>query len=267
MSSYRHCQSLVRGLDLLAALNRRPSASAAISDLARTTGMHRTTIKRLLETLSEAGYVACDTETNHYRLTFQVQRLSYGFRDNVQVSEVAWPEMRAISKLVVWPCSLSSLEGDEMVVRLSTRSYSPLSFHPGMPGRRLPLLTTAAGRAYLAFAPPQEQELLCEMIRNGDGPDAELARNPRVVQTLLKQTLNRGYGINRGDWVAEPKFGAVAVPLRYQDRVIACINVIYLNAAVKDQPMVDAIVKTLLKHARVIEKSFECLKGRALAGA
>lgn len=253
---YRHCQSLLRGLDVLAALNRSSGAVASITELGRATGLHRTTVKRLLETLREAGYVECDPASNLYRLTFLVQRLSYGFRDNISITEIAWPLMRALSKAVVWPCSLLSLEGDEMVVRASTRSYSPLSFHPGMPGRRLPLLSTAAGRAYLAFAPPQEQEALLQMLRTRPEGSALPTPNERLVRTLIDQTRQRGYALNQGEWNEEPKFGGVAVPLRWGERVIACLNVIYLSRGVKDEATLQTIVVALQQTAQEIEDQF-----------
>lgn len=262
---YRHCQSLVRGLDILAALNRKPGASASIMELGRMTGLHRTTVKRLLETLRESGYVEWDPATNLYRLTFQVQRLSYGYRDNVQIAEVAWPRMRALSKTLVWPCSLVSLEGDEMVVRMSTRSYSPLSFHSGMPGRRMPLLTTAAGRAYLAFAPESEQKVLLDLVRDRADANDVLARDPQVVAALLAETRERGYAINHGEWDAEPKFGAVAVPLKVQDRVLACLNLIFLMRAVKGEASVKEFAAELLEHARTIEQDFAAHQLRSLS--
>lgn len=255
-SHYRHCQSLVKGLDILAALNRRPSASASITELGRMTGLHRTTIKRLLETLRQEGYVECDATTNFYRLTFRVQRLSYGFRDTVQISEIAWPQMRLISKALIWPCSLVSLEGDEMVVRLSTRSYSPLSFHSAMPGRRMPLLTTAAGRAYLAFAPEEEQKVLLDMLQERPEIDEKYAKNTHFIRRLLSETRQRGYAINQGEWDIEPKFGGVAVPLKYQGRVLACLNLIFLIRAIKDEAALRAIGTELLAHARIIEQGF-----------
>src|SRR5690606_2617940 len=138
-SPYRQNKSLLKGLDLLAQMNRSINASSSISELARSTGTHRTTVKRLLETLKDAGYVEHDVVTNLYRLTFRVQQLSYGYRDTTFVTEVAWPFMRSFSQQMVWPCSLVAPEGDEMVVRVSTRPYSRLSFHPGMPGRRMPM--------------------------------------------------------------------------------------------------------------------------------
>ncbi|ART53212.1 hypothetical protein CBP34_18215 [Acidovorax carolinensis] len=253
-SSYRHCQSLVKGLDLLAALNRHSGAAASIMELSRSTGQHRTTVKRLLETLRDAGYVEWEPHTNLYRLTFRVQRLSYGFRDNVSVTEIAWPHMRALSKTIVWPCSLVSLEGDEMVVRVSTRSYSPLSFHPGMPGRRLPLLTTAAGRTYLAFAPATEQTALIDLLRERPDHSGQLARDRHFVRTMIEKTRERGYGVNQGEWAEEPKFGAVAVPLHRRGRLLGCLNVIFLSRGVTEATALQKIVRELHHTANRIEE-------------
>src|SRR5690606_36948360 len=129
------------------------------------TGQHRTTVKRLLETLREVGYVEHDIATNLYRLTFRVQQLSYGYRDTTLVAEVAWPHMRELSQKMVWPCSIVAPEGHEVVVRLTTRPSSRLSCHPGMPGRRLPVLTTAAGRTYFAFASAAARDTMLNMLK------------------------------------------------------------------------------------------------------
>jgi len=255
--SYRHCQSLVKGLDLLAALNHHSGAAASIMELSRSTGLHRTTAKRLLETLRDAGYVEWEPHTNLYRLTFRVQRLSYGFRDNVSITEIAWPHMRALSKTIVWPCSLVSLEGDEMVVRASTRSYSPLSFHPGMPGRRLPLLTTAAGRTYLAFAPAAEQTALIDLLRERPDHNGQLARDGHFVRTMIEKTRERGYGVNQGEWAEEPKFGAVAAPLHRHGRLLGCLNVIFLSRGVTEGAALLKIVQELQQAATRIEKALD----------
>lgn len=255
--SYRHCQSLVKGLELLTALNQQAGAAASIMALSRATGVHRTTVKRLLETLREAGYVAWEADTNLYRLTFRVQRLSQGFRDNVSITPTAWPFMRALSKAIVWPCSLVSLEGDTMVVRASTRSYSPLSFHPGMPGRQLPLLTTAAGRAYLAFAPAAEQAALLDLLRERQDRNGQLARDTHFVQNVITHTRERGYGVNQGEWEDEPKFGGVAVPLRHQGRLLACLNVIFLSRGVADAEALQKIVTALQGTAGQIEAALD----------
>ncbi len=251
---YRHCQSLVKGLDLLAVLNRLPSGSGSISELARHTGIHRTTLKRLLETMREEGFLSHDAATNHYRLTFRVQQLSYGFRDTVSLVEEAWPDMRAVSKEVVWPCSLVVPEGDEMVVRASTRLYSRLSFHPGMPGRRMPMLSTAAGRAYIAHVPDDERDVLLDMLKSREDEQAALARHAKQVRAIIQQTRSQGYGVNLGEWEVEPKFGAVAVPLRSNTEVLASMNLTFLLRAIKGQDAMTKLVAALKIAAERIEQ-------------
>lgn len=253
---YKSCQSLVRGLDLLAAMNRNVGGVASISQLAQTVTLHRSTVKRLLETLRNQGYVQRDPETNLYRLTFRVQALAWGFRDAVWITESAWPHLRALTKSLVWPCTILTMEGDELVVRTSTRLYSPLSFHPGMPGRRVPLLTTAAGRALLAWSPPEEVEVLLQMLRARGDAGSALASNRDYIALVVRETRARGYAVNRGEWSEEKKFGGVAVPLRHEGRVLAILNVVFLLRAVTKEKDIAALGTTLAETGRRIEAGF-----------
>ncbi len=49
---YREVRGLTRGLAVLRALNAMPGGVGGVVELARRTGLHRTTVKRLLETQS-----------------------------------------------------------------------------------------------------------------------------------------------------------------------------------------------------------------------
>ena len=53
-ATYPHVQGLSRGLAILHAINLSPEGWASIAGLSATTGLHRTTVRRLLETLQ--GY-------------------------------------------------------------------------------------------------------------------------------------------------------------------------------------------------------------------
>ena len=256
-SSYRHCQSLLKGLELLALLNECPNATASISQLALMSGQHRTTIKRLLESLKVAGYVSHDITTNLYRVTFLVQRLSHGFRDTTQIAELAWPLMRKFSQKAVWPCSLVAPEGAHMVVRYSTRAYSPLSFHPGMPGRKMPMLTTAAGRAYFAFASEATRATLLAMMRQMEAPDA---LPPHLCDThierLVQQVRHNGYATNFGEWTDEPKFSAYAAPISHHGEAIICLNVVFLSSALNSPAKRETLAQALLDTAQSIEQLY-----------
>lgn len=256
-SSYRHCQSLLKGLELLALLNECPNATASISHLSLMSGLHRTTVKRLLESLKVAGYVSHDITTNLYRVTFLAQRLSHGFRDSTQIAELAWPLMRKFSQQAVWPCSLVAPEGTTMVVRYSTRAYSPLSFHPGMPGRKMPLLTTAAGRAYFAFASEATRSTLLSMVRQQEGPDAlSLHLSDTYIDRLVQQVRANGYASNFGEWTDEPKFSAYAAPICHHGEAIICLNVVFLSSALNSQAKRTELTQALLDATQSIERLY-----------
>lgn len=255
-STYKHSQSLGRGLDVLAAINRIRSGSATPARISIATGLHRTTVKRLLETLTHEGYLSFDNATGEYRVTIKVQALSAGFHDLVWITETAWPTLRRLSRQVVWPCTLLTLEGDEMVVRASTHAYSPLSFHPGVPGRRLPLLSTGAGRAYLSFCPDNEFAILMEMLQAHDGRGGELAAKSDYVESIRHTTRRQGFGLNRGEWALKQKFGGIAVPIRHKSRVLACINIVYLTGAVHAGEAENALARQLKEAGAEIESRF-----------
>jgi IclR family mhp operon transcriptional activator len=37
--------------------------------------------------------------------------------------------------------------------------------------------------------------------------------------------------MNNGDWTGQPRFGALAVPIRHRGRMLACINIVFSKRA------------------------------------
>src|SRR5690606_14905323 len=194
-SPYPDLQSLVRGLDLLRALNSSPKGRATIMQLAAATGIHRTTIKRILATLIRHGYVAAATGQEYYYVTLRVRDLSDGFTDQEWVTAIATPAMGRLLDRVKWPSDLSTLDGTHMLIRESTHKFSSLSFERGMVGTRMPVLLTASGRAYLAACCATERDEIIRLIRAEGGPQAALAQNPRLINDMVEQVQARGYAV------------------------------------------------------------------------
>lgn len=253
-SPYKTCQTLQRGLQLIQCFNSMTNTASRVSELSKATGLHRTTVKRLLETLRESGFVKYDPITGLYSLTYQVKSLSCGYRDTVEVVEMAWPIMKEISKQIVWPCSILTFDKDEMVARNSTRPYSRLSFHSAIPGRRMPVLKTAAGRAFLSFVSQQERELILQLLQDKNDEYSSYAKDPEYIKNVISETRTRGYGINSGDWEDEPKFGAIAFPIIKNHEVIACLNCVYLLSAVKKLKNFQTLVDTMKAGKNQIEQ-------------
>lgn len=244
-SPYKTCQTLQRGLTLIQCFNGMQDTACKVSELSRQTGLHRTTVKRLLETLRMSGFVKYDALSGLYSLTYQVRSLSCGYRDSVEVVELAFPVLKEISKNIAWPCTILIFDKDEMVVRSSTRAYSHLSFHSILPGRRMPILNTAAGQAYFSFMTPKEQELVLALLIVRDDQYVDLAKDINFINQMKTKIQSKGYAINDGYWKAESKFGAVAFPIFKEGKVIACINCIYLISAVKKLNNLDYLISNM----------------------
>ncbi len=229
-SPYKFVQGLSRGLSVLRALNQADGGWASVRELSLTTGLHRTTVRRLLETLQKEGVLRRSASDDSYRLTYDVRGLSDGFREEEWISEVASPVLGELLVKVVWPSDFATLDGIDMRVRESTHRFSPLSFHKVTVRRRLPLATTAAGRAYLAFCPDDEREDL--LSRLAALPGSVLNGPARYsLMKLLDQHRELGHAHNNGEWSTEQRILALAVPVMLDGNVQGCINIVMLRSA------------------------------------
>lgn len=256
-NDYKDVRSLSRGLALLQALNRAPGGMATTTSLAQSCNIHRTTVKRLLETLRTDGYVRRGEKDGQYYLTFAVRGLSEGFVDDDWVEQIALPLMRAAIPDLLWPCDLGTLEGGFMVVRESTHRFSLLSQHRGKIGEKLPLFFTAMGRAYLCGCSTAEREGLLTLLGQRTDEVGALARDTPAVEQLVSETRTRGYAINDGDWDREHAFAAIAVPVTCGSQLLGGINLIFPKAAVSAEEIEKRYFPRLKRLAQRIGKDIQ----------
>lgn len=229
---YRFVQGLSRGLSVLQAINRSPNGCATIADLSTATGLHRTTVRRLLETLQSEGYVRRSPSDDSYRLNQKVRQLSDGFTDDEWISELAAPVLGQLLQKLVWPSDLCTIDGTHMLVRETTHRFSPLSFHRAMIRQQMPVLFTAAGRAYLAYCSEEERQQILKLIAGGDGEQATFLRNHgHLLEAILEKVRRQGYASNEGEWTSQLKISALALPIQHQGTILACINVVFMKQA------------------------------------
>ena len=252
-ASYRPVQGLSRGLSILHAINRSANGWASIAELAEKTGLHRTTVRRMLETLLTEGYVRRSQSDDSYRLNQKIRQLSDGFTDDEWIAEIANPVLGELLQKLVWPSDLCTIDGDSMLVRETTHRFSPLSFHRAMIRQRMPLLFTAAGRAYLAFCGHEERQQLLRLLVAGNDEQANFARNRVLVEQMLEKTRRHGYANNDGEWSEQLKIAAIALPIYHKAQVLACINVVFLKKAMTSAEAVEHLLPALQAAVLKIE--------------
>lgn len=224
---YKQVRGLSGGLQLLRALNKLPGGTGSIGELSRLCGTHRTTIKRLLETLRVEGLVRPGEREGQYSLTFAVKQLSEGFEDDEWIGQIATPRMRASVEELLWPCDLATLDAGFMVVRESTHRWSTLSQHRSMIGERMPVFVTALGRAYLSACSRPELDALLDVLGRRSDWIGERARDTDAVRQLIRETRRRGYAVNEGEWSQQIHYGAIAVPVLAGARLLGALNLIF----------------------------------------
>jgi IclR family mhp operon transcriptional activator len=251
--STRPIRALSRGLEVLTELNRLERA--AINTLAAAVRLPRTTTYRILETLRLAGYVERDEQDDCYRPTIMVRGLSQGFDDEAMVAHLAKPHLAALGAQIVWPVAVATPSGATMMIREATDRQSPLALEQFRAGLRVPMLGSAAGRAYLAFCSGQERDALLELLSRSSLPEDRMARSRSEVERLLNETRSQGYGMaHRARRVSEET--SLAIPVRAKDRVLATVTVRYAATAVALRTAVEQFLPKMREVAHRIESEF-----------
>jgi IclR family mhp operon transcriptional activator len=183
---------LLRGLEIIEALNRHGPLSTA--GLAQRLRLARTTINRCLATLEARGYVERDPVTRRFGLTLQVKQLSQGFDGTAERLEAVRRNLRAAAPRVQWPLSLMRFNWPEMLVEDSTDRSSGFAVEYFERGTLLPVLTTASGKAFLAFTTPAVREAILEYLWPQRSEETRVSWPDRAaLDRELAATRERGF--------------------------------------------------------------------------
>ncbi|KRB40948.1 IclR family transcriptional regulator C-terminal domain-containing protein [Phenylobacterium sp. Root700] len=149
-------QSFVRGLRVIRSFSAdRPVM--ALSEVAEEVGLTRAAARRLLLTLVDEGFARM--EGKRFRLTPRILDLGYAYLSSVEALDEAQTVLAELATEIGESCSMSVLEGDEVVyvARVTASRLMTLSLRVGS---RLPAFHTSTGRVMLAYSSPDRVEKL-----------------------------------------------------------------------------------------------------------
>ena len=255
--SYPPVKSVSRALDVLLALNKLRIAS--VTALHEETGFPKSTIVRMLETLRAEGYVARDNLCGGYRVTSRVQKLNAGYQGISQVIEVARPLAIELTQRLKWPIGIGVIDGDAIAIKFWTGTISPWSHTNTVLGLRPDLLTSAMGRAYLAYCAPEERDRYLREIRNDPARDFG-ADDERDFRALLDVVRRDGYAV-RDPRTKPYRTTTLAVPIREGDNVHALASISIFTTAVPRDKVVEQIVQPLQQTCARIENALAFAHG------
>lgn len=179
------------------------------SDLARLTGLPKSTVSRLTKTLVDHGYLRHDARQRQYSVGPSVLALGYSALSNLRVADIARPHMQALAESTGSLLSLATRDRLSMVYLEACSSDTLLTLRMGR-GVRMPILSTSIGRAFLAALPVMEREYLVESLKQKNDPVV----GPRELEALereIRRYEEDGICLSTGDWNADVNAAATSV--------------------------------------------------------
>ncbi|MFS0753276.1 IclR family transcriptional regulator [Noviherbaspirillum sp. 1P10PC] len=200
--------ALARGLELLACF-RSGDKLLGNQELAERSRLPKSTVSRLTYTLTKLGYLQYDEQAGKYRLGTATLALGSAMLSRLDIRQMARPLMQELADFSHTMVSLGMRDRLSMIYVENCRSQAALTLRLDV-GARIPVASTAMGRAYLAEVSANERNDILERVRDLDEL-AWPALRDRVMRAVDEyHTL--GCCTSFGDW--QPDVNAIAVAFR-----------------------------------------------------
>lgn len=188
--------ALARGLQVLASF-RSGEAQLGNQELAERCGLPKSTVSRLTATLTRLGYLIQVPDTGRYRLGMATLALGSAVLSRLDVRQVARPLMQELAAFSGASVSLGARDGLSMLYLEHCRGPSALTLSMDV-GARIPVATSAIGRAWLAAAAPGERDDVMAQVQAQDR--AVWARVRAGIERAVKDHAKLGVTCSFGDW-------------------------------------------------------------------
>ena len=140
--------ALARGLELLACF-RSGDKLLGNQELAERSKLPKSTVSRLTYTLTKLGYLQYDDQVGKYRLGTATLALGSAMLSRLDIRQMARPLMQELADFSHTMVSLGMRDRLSMIYVENCRSQAALTLRLDV-GARIPVASTAMGRAYLA---------------------------------------------------------------------------------------------------------------------
>ncbi|AGL14334.1 IclR family transcriptional regulator C-terminal domain-containing protein [Actinoplanes sp. N902-109] len=217
-------EALARGLDVLRSFGPGGYGSgrraATLSEIAAGTGLARPTVRRILLTLTELGYVRA--EERGFALTPRVLELGMAYVHSLDMWDVARPHMERLVAQTGESTSMAQLDGSDIVyvARVAVPKIVTLAVTIGT---RFPAVATSMGKVLLAALEPAELDaVLAQPGRSGI--EARVRPGRDELDRSLREVRARGWALADQDLALGIR--SIATGVRNGDgKVVAALNV------------------------------------------
>ncbi len=214
---------LERGLAVLSTLARARRPMGLV-EVARETGLSKSTVHRYATSLQGMGFVEQDAETRKYRLGPAAMTLGVAAVGSLEVSRVGGPTLQALADETNHTASLAILDGADIIYvdrRRPARAGFRIELNVQV-GTRLPAYCTSMGKVLLAHRDPATVRAILDrvdLVRRGPGT---ITAREQLVAALAEV---RATGLAINDEELASGLRSLAVPVRdHTGTVVAAVG-------------------------------------------
>lgn len=199
--------ALARGLEVLRVFTPGEGLLGN-QEIAARTGLPKATVTRLTYTLTQLDYLTHLERLEKYQLAPGALAIGYSALANMRIRQVARPHMQALANYSGASVALGSRDRLNLLYVEHCRAKSAVMLRLDL-GSRIPIATTAMGRAMLVALPEKDRDWLLRHIAR-----RERKRWPKLrlgIERARKDFASRGFTLSVGEWQTDVT--AVGVPL------------------------------------------------------
>jgi DNA-binding IclR family transcriptional regulator len=202
--------ALSRGLDVLRAF-RPNDGLLGNQEIAARTGLPKPTVSRLTYTLTKLGYLMPVPRFEKYQLAPAAMALGYAALTNLGVRQLSEPFREQLMRDTGGAVAIGGRDRLSMIYFGQSR-HGVVNVQLDV-GSRIPIATTAMGRAYIWAMTDEERAVLLRDMREHYG-----SRWPKIrdgIERCGETVAKLGFAISAGEW--QDDVHAVGVALKLND--------------------------------------------------
>lgn len=214
-------QTLARALDIIEVLAVARDG-LGVTELGQRTGLHKSTVYRLLSALAERGYVEKHPKNAIYKLGLKFIEISGLFLKQLELKTEALPFMRRLAEIIGQPVHLAIREGPEVIYIEKVESVNSIRMYSQI-GRRVPVYCSAIGKILLTGLTKEELANLLSQLQL-----KRFTANTLISRELLQRDIEK---VSLRGWASDDEeheagIRCIAAPIYdYTGKIIAAISI------------------------------------------
>ncbi|MGB3244369.1 MAG: IclR family transcriptional regulator [Sulfitobacter sp.] len=204
--------TLAKGLQVLRAFDETHT-ELSLGELATITGLDKSAVQRLANTLHIEGMLDKDPATRRYRPSHAWLRMAYAYYWSDALVARALPKLIDLSRRIGETVNLAEISGEDIIYAARLPCNRTI-FAASVLGRTVPALCTSAGQAIIATFPAAEREAaIRDWHTHAHTPRTTTDRDQIAAQ--IEAVIDAGYALTHDQMIIGEV--GIACPIRGPD--------------------------------------------------